>query len=179
MCVYNIPTIVIPILFILSTSLCSNFLILLWGIPTYGIICTGKAYGLRFRSFGKLFIVQSLCVLNLVLSGRTDIIQAEDPKSPVPQEVLREISGLLRDGICMPDIIDRLRCHTVPNGYKFHTWRQGTTAYTVQVCNYNCITRGYRWQITSYSVPVWVYQPCQVLVWKWCSILRTTWSASN
>ena len=59
-------------------------------------------------------------------SGKsTDPIEAEDPKSPVPQEVLCEISCLLRDNVSMKDITDRLRCRTVPSGYKFHTWREG------------------------------------------------------
>lgn len=59
-------------------------------------------------------------------SGRnTDPVVVEDPKSSIPQEVLHEISGILRDGVSMEDIIDRLRCWTVPSGYAFHTWREG------------------------------------------------------
>ncbi|XP_064406629.1 uncharacterized protein LOC135351537 [Halichondria panicea] len=48
---------------------------------------------------------------------------AQEPTSPVPQEVICEVASLQKSGLSLEDIVSRLRCRTVPTGYPIHPWR--------------------------------------------------------
>ena len=63
-------------------------------------------------------------------------IRAEDPKSPVPNDILAEVSHLLTEDVSFEDAVDRLRCRTVPSGHCFHTWREGMYMYAANECLY-------------------------------------------
>jgi hypothetical protein len=43
----------------------------------------------------------------------------------VPVSVLNEILQWTSDGALRNEVIDRLRCRTVPHGYKPHSWSPG------------------------------------------------------
>ena len=50
----------------------------------------------------------------------------------VPVEMLKKVQDLLKSGINIKDIVDRLRTETVPKGYPCHPWRSGV--YDMSVC---------------------------------------------
>ena len=52
-------------------------------------------------------------------------VVAEHHNPAVPEAVLREILQLTAQGTAMEDIIDLLRCRTVPTGYIPHLWHPG------------------------------------------------------
>ncbi len=52
-------------------------------------------------------------------------ILGEIPNPAVSEELLLEISHMMRDGICWNDIVNRLRPRTVPAGYAFCSWMYG------------------------------------------------------
>ena len=53
------------------------------------------------------------------------VVSAEQQESPLPVDILEEVMELKMKGVSLEDIISRLRPRTVPNGYPFHTWKQG------------------------------------------------------
>ena len=50
----------------------------------------------------------------------------------VNQELLVRIQTWLDAGATMGDVVDRLRPHTVPQGYQYHNWKSGN-------CHFDCI----------------------------------------
>ena len=47
------------------------------------------------------------------------------PNPAVPVETLKKVQDLLKGGISIEDIVDRLRTETDPTGYPCHPWRSG------------------------------------------------------
>ena len=43
----------------------------------------------------------------------------------VPVEMLKKVHNLLKSGISIEDVVDRLRTETVPRGYPIHPWLSG------------------------------------------------------
>ena len=43
----------------------------------------------------------------------------------VPVEMLKKVHNLLKSGISIEDVVDRLRTETVPKGYPCHPWLSG------------------------------------------------------
>ena len=68
-----------------------------------------------------------LCVSIMVFfEGRVDGTLVGERYNPaVPHHVLSEIAGWLEQGVTWGDILSRLRPHTVPAGYPYHTWHLG------------------------------------------------------
>ena len=48
------------------------------------------------------------------------------PNPAVDSDLLEKVCSWIRAGATTNDIIERLRLETVPAGYKFHTWTEGT-----------------------------------------------------
>ena len=46
-------------------------------------------------------------------------------KPAVPLEMLKKVHNLLKSGISIEDVVDRLRTKTVPKGYPCHPWLSG------------------------------------------------------
>ncbi len=64
--------------------------------------------------------------MHITVSDNCDPPIAQEPTSPVPQEVICEVASLQKSGLSLEDIVSRLRCRTVPTGYPIHPWRAGT-----------------------------------------------------
>ena len=64
----------------------------------------------------------------LVLSDGT--ITAAYPNPAVPVGVLKQIMQWEAEGASRTDIIDRLRCKTVPKGHSPHSWSDGEKMYS-------------------------------------------------
>ena len=72
-------------------------------------------------------------ILSCDVDNEHGVLVAEDPKSVVPSEVLKEISDLRTSGVLVDDSISRLRCRTVPSGYPIHQWKDGMCIRTLTV----------------------------------------------
>ena len=77
-------------------------------------------------------LIDNFGISYVVRSSHT--LVAEDDVSPVPQEILHEISHQLKNAISIENIVDRLRCKTVPSGYVYHKWREDLVHNIVNVC---------------------------------------------
>ena len=53
---------------------------------------------------------------------------AQSPNPAVPYSLLAEIWKWMNEKASLEDVVVRLRPRTVPNGYKYHTWKEGTIA---------------------------------------------------
>ena len=53
----------------------------------------------------------------------------------VPVEMLKKVHNLLKSGISIEDIVDRLRTETFPMGYPCHPWLSRCVLYVDIVCN--------------------------------------------
>lgn len=74
----------------------------------------------------------------------------------VPVELLKKVQDLLKGGISIEDIVDRLRTETVPKGYPCHPWRSGM---------YTCIIMCCMWKLcTAARLVVCVLHVCCVFV---------------
>lgn len=59
--------------------------------------------------------------------GNTDGSVTADVSNPaVNQILLAEILQWREDGCTEPDVVDRLRRRTVPDGYPYETWQPGS-----------------------------------------------------
>ena len=74
----------------------------------------------------------------------------------MPQEVISEVNSLQRSGLCMEDIISRLRSRTVPSGFPFHNWREGTQSCKrlIMLSRYIKILGSYYKVISTFSMRV-------------------------
>ena len=57
-----------------------------------------------------------------MVNGR---LVAELPNPAVSYSVLAEIWKWMNEKASLKDVVVRLRPRTVPNGYKYHTWKAG------------------------------------------------------
>ena len=53
-------------------------------------------------------------------------IVAVQPNAAVADSLIGDIFKWKEEGISMDDIIDQLRAQTVPTGYPFHPWKNGS-----------------------------------------------------
>lgn len=66
------------------------------------------------------------CLAVLILAVLPDgTVTAKYHNPAVPVSVLDEIFQWINNGALMSDVIDRLRCRTVPPGYETHSWSPG------------------------------------------------------
>ena len=57
--------------------------------------------------------------------GTRESVKAEIFNPAIGEELLREILLRQLEGCSISDIVNCLRKRTVPNGYSYHTWREG------------------------------------------------------
>lgn len=53
-------------------------------------------------------------------------LTARVPNPAVCADLLKQVHGWVESGATTDDVVDRLRVRTVPTGYTFHKWVEGT-----------------------------------------------------
>lgn len=66
---------------------------------------------------------------SLEIGGEDGIIKATVHNPAVSSKLINEIAAWKEEDSTMEDVVTRLRARTVPRGYKYHTWIQGTSFY--------------------------------------------------
>ena len=85
----------------------------------------GDRYDISSKSVNSKFQVLYIHVLILVPEKSDDTIVPKEPNPAVPDDLLKEVSQWTSEGVTEDDVIDRLRCRTVPSGYAFSSWTKG------------------------------------------------------
>ena len=96
---------------------------------------------------------------------------AQSPNPAVPYSLLAEIWKWMSEKTSLEDVVVRLRPRTVPNGYKYHTWKEGTIANNRKPLVYYyriCITTGKSETITDMmrSILAQLEFKYQILEWE-------------
>ena len=63
---------------------------------------------------------------------------AQSPNPAVPYSLLAEIWKWMSEKTSLEDVVVRLQPRTVPNGYKYHTWKEGTIPNNRKPLVYYC-----------------------------------------
>ena len=67
---------------------------------------------------------------------------AQSPNPAVSHALLAEIWKSMNEKVSLEDVVVRLRPRTVPNGYNYHTWKEGMVQLQIHRYYRMCITTG-------------------------------------
>ena len=78
-----------------------------------------------------IIFVSVCCVCTIEQSDGT--VKAKKFNPAISMQTITDIHELMKSGLDIADIVDRLRTQTVPPGYPCHPWRSGIVTINVYI----------------------------------------------
>lgn len=122
------PTKVVYSCQLMNQNGCSN----LTGVHVHQVSHSRLATCIYFVRICENDIVVYTCILCINIEKADGTLTPVRSNPAVPVEMLKKVQDLLKGGISIEDIVDRLRTETVPKGCPCHPWRSGV--YICVVC---------------------------------------------